>query len=504
MQSFQINDFSGGMNDWVDPGLLGNGALAKLVNGEVSSGKIVPVRGPSNLNDGVAEHNTPVYYGHYGTRDRSVVKFYNRHYWSNNTATQAPWYGGDVENYLGIPYPAYSGSAPNVSIAAASPGAGQNGLSGVFRYCVTFVNANGFEGAPGSLEEYDTNITLASQIANITVTWSDSKIAYAKIYRTIDHGADFYCIGEISSSGSTFADDTPDDTAQLLNPLTTVDAYPPPDGGKFLTEYGGVFFLAVGDLCYFSTQGNPHSWPKTQFISCDDPITGITPEFQGVLVFTRNSVYRITGADSPETVTKNYIPGNHGCISFRSIAVLNNAPLWASYDGLCLWDGSSISVVNYRVKHLENPAVKYAVACRDCYWLFLTSGTVVFDRKNGDVFYELDSTFDYAWYDAENNLLYLMGGGSIYTYGSGNLLRCICRTGAIGSGIPGTRIFREISTQCDGASTIRAIVDGTCVAEVALGAGKQRLKLPLNAVGSHLEVEMSFKATLHNITVLYE
>ena len=92
---FSVKSFSGGMNDWLHPSLLKESVAASLVNADESSGKIVPIKKPVRMTVG-----DPVQYGHYGTRDRSVVKWYTRFYWSNNTALSAPYYGGNEENYL--------------------------------------------------------------------------------------------------------------------------------------------------------------------------------------------------------------------------------------------------------------------------------------------------------------------------------------------------------------------------------------------------------------------
>lgn len=498
-RTFAAVKFTGGVNDWFHPGLLDAATAAELLNADISSGKLVPVKKPLLLTD-----HDPTHYGHYGTRDRSVVKWYDRFYWSDNIAASAPYYGGNVENYLGIPYPAYSGAGANVSISATSPESGESGMTGEYKYCVTFVNVNGWEGAPGSAEEYEVALTLNAQIAELTVTWTDDRISYAKIYRTIDHGADFYCVGETATSGAAFRDTVTDADAQMMNPLSTQDNFPPPDGGKFLCEYGGVFFLAVGDKLYFSGVGNPHAWPTLQFLAFDDIITGIAPEFQGVLVFTRNNAFRVTGADSAETVNKTYIPGNHGCVTFRSIAVLNNAPVWLSSGGLCLWDGSSVSVASYGKVKTDLLAVRYAAAAHDCFYLFHTRGTLVFDRRTGDTFRKLDFTCDYAWYDSDSDLLILQSGGRLYQFGAGSPLTMRYASPYIGGAESAQKIFLELFTVGDGIITATVAVDGKSVATVTLPAGRNRVKLPRNAVGRYLQTTLKSSGTITEMAVTYD
>ena len=494
-----VRNFNGGMNDWLNPGLLGEATASLLVNGDESSGKIEPIRGPLKLS--VKDPETS---GHYGTRDRSVVKWYDRYYWSENEASEEPFYGGNEENYLGIPYPAYSGSGANVTLEAVAPGSGETGLTGSYKYCVCFVNPHGWEGAPGSLEEYEVGIELDGKCGKITVTWTDDRISYAKIYRTLDKGADFYCVGEVHESGGNLIDDTSDDVLVMLNPLTSEENYPPPGGGKYLCENGGVFFLAVGSKLYFSVQGNPHAWPTVQFLSFDDDITGIVPEFQGVLVFTRNNAFRVVGAESADTITKTYIPGNHGCINFRSIAAVNNAPIWLSGDGICLWDGSSVSIPSYGVLKTSHLPVKYAVSANDKYYLFLWDGGIVFDRKNGDIFYKLDLSCDYAWYDGDTGAMFLQRPDGLYQYGAGDKLKFRYISGNFGESELTQKIFQELVVSSEGEIEATIRVDGEEKTRLKLQGGRSRVKLPFTAVGRSLSVELASGSRLNELCVVYE
>ncbi len=499
MPSYAAVKFDGGMNDWLHPSLLADNVAGLLVNAEVDDGKISPLRRP----EAMTVHD-PESYGHFGTRDRSVIKWYDRFYWSDNTATAPPWYGGNVENYLGIPYPVYFGPEADVEIASIAPDEGEAGLEGRYRYCVCFVNPNGWEGAPGSLEEYEIAGTLAGQWAEIIVTWDDTRIDYAKIYRTGNLGADFYCVGEIRASGGALVDKTDDATLTMLNPLTSADNYPPPERGRYLCESGGVFFLAEGSRLWFSAQGNPHAWPPLNFIAVDDTITGMVPEFQGILVCTRNHAFRVVGAESPETVTKMYLPGNHGCSNFRSIASINNSPVWLSNDGICLWNGESVAVPSYRVIHTEFLQVKYAVSAHDKYYLFLVDGAIVFDRRNGDIFYRADFTCDYAWYDGDFDALYMLIDGRLYQYGRGHNLNFTYRSGHIGASELTVKIFEEAVVSCDGKAVLTVTLDDRELFTVELAPGRRRVKFPRSAVGRYVTLKLKSNAALKEFAVIYQ
>lgn len=491
--NFHVAQF-GGMNDWIHPGLLDAKSAVLLRDAEIADGKISAVRMPQKINF------TPSQLGHYGTSDRSVVKWYDRYYWSDNTAAEPPYYGGNVEP-LGVPYPL---SQP--TITGEAPGEGETGLTGKYKYCICYVNENGWEGAPGSLTDYEVVVELSGEWGKVIPgeTFPDG-IDYAKIYRTVAEGATFYCVGELYPDDKYFLDKTADDDALVLEVLSSEDNYPPPDGGKYLSESGGVFFLAVGSKLYFSRQGNPHAWPVLNYIGIDDDVTGITPEFQGVLVFTRNNAFRVVGADDPATIVKSLIPGNQGCVTYCSIANISNAPVWLSNDGICLWDGENIQVVSFQVLKTANLQVKYACAANDVYYLFLLNGAIVFDRRNGDVFRKLSFSCDYAWYDANNDRMFLQRGEEVLLYGASAGGRYEYKSPYIGGSIAVTKKYSVALIECSGAATMSVALDGKDHFKVQLPrGGRERIKFPHGSIGRYAQISVAGAGSLNELAVLYE
>lgn len=492
MASFFTGQFTGGMNEVLAPSLLDEKTASLLVNADISSGKIVSIRNPKEI-----PASSPEELHHYGKSNRSTVKFYERTYWSINDTLSPPYYGGDVENYLGIPYPDYN---HNVVFTPQEGG----GLTGNFKYCVTFVNENGWEGAPGSILDYERSLSLENNSVEIKVDWSDSRIYYAKIYRTSKEGAEFFCVGTVATPGESFVDETDDYTLAGLEPLATTDNYPPPEKGKYLCESGGVFFLAVGGTLYFSALGNPHAWPPLNFVGINDTITGIVPEFEGVLVFTSNNTYRITGAGDIETLSKVLLPGNQGCVNYRSVSQISNAPIWLSNDGICLWNGQSINIISHRIIKTSYLQVVKGVCANDCYYLFLNKGAIVFDNRNGGVFYRLDVSCDYAWYDADTDILYLQNGNGIYQHNAGEDSSYRYVSPLIGMPESTHSFYKELLLCIDGRATVSITVDEHLVFSVTLHGSKQyRLKLPYNSIGRFAQVSVTGIGALRELGVTY-
>lgn len=467
-----ISHFNG-VNNWLDKSLIDKNTACRLINADIKSGKLVPVKAPLDL--GVHEITD---FGHYGAWDRSVVQWYGRYYWSDNDATSAPYYGGNEED-LGIPYPE---TLPELGFK--EPNVEGSGLTGVYRYCVCFVNENGWESAPNeSIDEYFSQLEVDDKIITVTIPEFPEGITSAKVYRTINNGMDFHYLREVTTSGATIEDSFEDSLLLMREICTSLDNYPPPEGGKYLTENGGVFYLAVGDRLYFSILGNPHAWHPLYFLNFEDTITGICPEFQGVLVFTYNSVYRVIGADTPESVTKVLIPANQGCVDWHTINRVSNAPIWLSNDGLCVWDGNSVQIVSHRVYNTSTLRPRCSCVYDDCYYLFdYGEVSMVYDRRNGGIFRELGFSCDYAWYDGERDLMYLYHNreGTISLFGNGEPLIITYESGYFNSDSIHYQSFSNLRVNATEPMNVRVFAENVQILDLSVVRSSmiKTIKLP--------------------------
>ncbi len=281
------------------------------------------------------------------------------------------------------------------------------------------------ESAPGGITQWWRTITINEKAAHIIIPIDvPSGIETVKLYRTINQGNDFYLVGEYSP-GDIVIDSIQDIDLVLGNQLETINLLPPPDNGKFLTEFGNVFFVAVGDRLYFSEINNPHGFNPNNWIGFDAEITGSVKEFMGLLIFTNNKTYRVVGTDA-STISKEEIPGTQGCINARTIATFSNAPVWVSHDGICIWDGQSITIISY--KQVNMPDSIHAVCFDDKYFLFTTSDMLIYNFRD-KVFTKADIVADYAWYDSDANSFYLATISENYSvkmWGIGGKMQVSC------------------------------------------------------------------------------
>ena len=363
MKTYGVNSFAGGMNNNASARLLSENTAQLIQNREVATGSLKSVKDWE-----FTGQTNPEEMGHYGAENRSFVRWYNRYYWSINDALTSPYYGGNTV----VP-----GITPPSTPPTINPSGG-SGLTGTYKYCWTYMNADNFESAPGANEEWYSSATLVAQAGSYTLpaVWPTG-VDKIIIYRTTDEGNTFYYINEHDSTdiGSTFNDTELDLDIVFRESMNTLYHLPPPDGGKYLTERDGIFFLAVGDRLYFSEPANPHAWKVLSWIGFNDTITAIGQEFSGIIVFTANKAYRVTGTDA-DTIMKTEIPGNQGCPNHRTFAMLSNTPVWESNDGICMWDGSAVKLVNYGRYNIGFTSI-HAVSGNDAYYLFHENGCVL-------------------------------------------------------------------------------------------------------------------------------
>jgi hypothetical protein len=168
-----------------------------------------------------------------------------------------------------------------------------------------------------------------------------------------------------------------------------------------------------------------------------------------------------------------------------------------------MWNGESINIISNRKINTSRLQVTCAVSANDRYYLFLSAGAIVFDHRNGDIFYRLTFTCSYSWYDAEKDIMYLKTGNQIYQYGVGNEAQYYYVSPAIGVPESEYNYFKEVVVSVDGNAAISSSVDGKTVFSVNVIGGKHRIKFPYNTVGRYAQITVSGNSALNELAVVY-
>jgi hypothetical protein len=309
--------------------------------------------------------------------------------------------------------------------------------------------------------------------------------------------------------GTTITDALADIDLVLNTPLETINLLPPPARGKYLTERDGVFYVAVGDRLFISAQGNPNAWNPSNWIGFEGyDITGITKEYNGVLVFTSNKAYRVTGSGITD-LSKQEIPGQQGCINYRTIGSAGTAPAWCSNDGICIWDGSSIQIVSKQRYVLQGEPL-HAVCANDRYYLFMSSGMVIFDYRAGGVFRSMDESTTYGWYDADLDRFYMADVNaentlSIRVFEAGNNLMLKYISGVLPQDGIVQKRFRRIFADAAGEIIAKIVSDtGRTLNVIMQGSGKVQAFFPAGFYGRGVTVQLESTYPIYSFTIEYE
>lgn len=498
MPIFDIKDFSGGVNNFVDPAQIPRNQSQNTENAIINEGNLESIKGLLQLNPIIYTEPNDVN-NHNGLPNRSVVSFINNDYWSTDDAVAAPYYGGDPVDRIGVPFP----SAPPT---LALNGVGV--LTGDYKYCVTFESDDGYESAPGgALDGYFSVITTASNQVDVTVeAFPAPYISKAYIYRTEANGSDFYRVTSVVAAG-VYTDNLPDDQLLLGIPLSTVGDLPPPDGGKYLSESDNTFFLAVGTRLYYSKQGNINAWNPLDWVDIGDEITGLADAFDGILAFTSNTTSRVTGFDVL-TIAKQIIPSNQGCKNNRTISKLDDVPIWESNDGICIWNGSDIILITHG-QYKINFESTHASTYDDAYYLFHADGGVKYDKRSGGAFTNLSDFVGedfniYSWYDGADDALYMWDGvDKVFQFEAGDPTQLEYTSPHVDGGTT-EKDYRRVWLRNDADVDFTFTLEGVNVFNATINPGERFFYLPAGMVGRYADMTMTCTGTIFDATLEYE
>lgn len=419
MEQIRIENFSGGINDEIEPHLLDSRFSKNLKNCLVTNGAIKSSR-ELQVTD-IVDSNLI-----YQTGERSIVHWADDYFWTDNDSGEID----STQGYLGV-----EASLNNLTAEDGDAG-GRFPEGEVFQYFYTYLTSDGYRGAPYSLTDVESYTAPVGDIGTVNLSGFDLSIpnyvAFIEIWRTTGNGSEFYKVGQVNRfSGDefgniTFVDDVADINLLLNEKYDLTSPDNKPQIGKYLSEKNGVFYIAVGSSVYFSKQSNPHSYPPLQYVNFDDEITGMLAFEDYVLVMTKNRTYTLTG-DSVIDIAKDELPDAQGIKNWKTAQRVKNMPVWVSNDGLCAYvaydqrSGRKIQVLTENLFNLPDNPNSAAVA-NDIYYLFYDSETIAFDFRDQLKITRLDWVLDWGWYDKNNDMLIGKLGAVYYKDDNGSEL----------------------------------------------------------------------------------
>lgn len=269
------------------------------------------------------------------------------------------------------------------------------------------------------IDPYTFTFTTTTSGSIAAQAVSTGRIFYDIAQNPITEDAVYY--GSTDPGGISlglFPDGTdPGDVSVLLR---SQSYEPPPENLIGLTACQNEILAGFVDQeVYFSEVGKPHAWPSEYVIKLEHKIVTMIQAAGNLLVLTDGYPYLISGSD-PASMNAQKIDSLYPCVSKRSVASLSIGILYASNDGLVLYNPGQSPVLltkyAYNSETWEaalDPSTIIGAVYEDTYVAAHSAGGFAFEwDQQAPTFVKLTqdlNSLKAAWYDAISDKLYFAG-----------------------------------------------------------------------------------------------
>lgn len=382
----QIIDFTGGLNNKLDPVRIQDNQAVVYENIDIISNCLKSLKGEKEIQD--ATDALPFYFkGHWtfskpGTSYARLLGLSYRAYDDKLEKTLK----GKVWSNLWIQPPE---QAPEVTKGTdyADGDSSSNGFYGDdIYYCYTYYNEDdGSESAPSP---YSPKTTIGTYKSGSNAHWikgrglikvvksADPQITHINIYR-LGGGITYMqkCL-QVENISGTYVDETGADL--LLGSLQTIGFIEPPKVA-YITAYYALLFgvsLENKNVLKYSNEANPLLWDPLNYIIFDEDIVGLGASSLGLLIFTEYRVYILYGT-SPSEFQRYLLYDNVGCSNHSSIQTYNGSVIWQSEDGIYIFNSQKAQNITMQKLTKLDKNIISSCMLYDCYYGLLEDGNLV-------------------------------------------------------------------------------------------------------------------------------
>lgn len=470
MTTLAVNSFAG-MTPRASPRLLGESNAQVATNCDTRSGSLASMLGLSQIMNlaktppvkalyryDQTEQDEDQYWFHW-TTDVNVVGGMNAAeteefvYFTGDTYPKFTYFTpatGGGTNYpvvsyqLGTPAPS-AGPTPTVSVD------GTGDLETryyVFTYVAKYLaDARVFEGppsAPVSVDVHPVGATISvaglGTAAPSTGTYPTSgnySITHKRIYRTLPGATEeFFYVGEVAISASSFSDTLSNDVVAQQGLLETALYDPAPIGLTGLIAINNAMMAGFdGKDWYCSELNHPHAWPTDYRKTLDSEIVMHQPIGGNAVVVATKTIPHIISGTTPEAMSREPLSNfPQACVSKRSMVSGAGGAWYASPDGICLVGPGVQRVVTERILlrsqwQAFKPESMHAYWFEGLYIAFYDTGTatggIIYDPSTNSLF-QTDVYATAGYVDPLRDALYLAvtdtGVAKLKKWGAGTAL----------------------------------------------------------------------------------
>lgn len=361
-------------------------------------------------------------------------------------------------------------------------------------YVYTNVTSWGEESAPSPATIGTADSTHVLQLSGFdTVPTGQYSIAQRYIYRTVtsSSGTNYYWVGAIAASATTFTDTTA--ATGIGEALLTLDWDTPPN------DLAGLIALPSGSLCgfsgkqvCFSVPNFPYAWPAKYRLTTDYEIVAVAPAGQGVVVLTTGYPYFINTGD-PESASMIRINEEAPCVSARSVATIKGEVIYASPSGLVSIGQNGATLLTEKMFDREtwqataNPSTLFAVKWDNKYVAFMSSGGFVLDINGNLTPHTITATAAYV--DPTTDNLYLAIGTDIKKWNSGSALTATWKSKVYNLPVPANFSCFQIKAVSYINLRFNMYIDGSLAYSVMVPSNSP-LRLPSGSLNRLYEFEI--------------
>ena len=499
MDIYQIADFTGGLNRFIDPSFLQPNEARVLHNIDIATGVMKNVNGHDIIDaahGGFFLFNTLDFTGtdRWEYHEKPMVWYeltktiYKSALGRNLPVTAVDEHGAGV-GVLGVSKPT---NEPTVNQAN---GGGVFFKDDVYNYVYTYVRGSA-ESQPSTAGQV-TITHDGNAVDIITPLASAESVDFVRLYRMGGGSSSYLFIHEFA--GGSFTDTLTG--AQLGSALNSFTNEPPPHGMILDTEFKSMLVGHIeGDnVLRFSKEIYVNAWSSLETITLDSTIIRVT-EFNGqLLVLCTTAIYRISGTNI-DNFTVSRIPTEQGCLEYKSVIEARGLLFWQSDDGICAFDGAAVTVVSINnLPKEELTGRRFAAIARDENVYFAdATGILALDTARNLVWREFDSP------NAIRGLFYSYTTDIIYS-SDGNVLNALFnnpnkkmemkfKTGEIVLGsLISFKLIKKMYVFGKGRFTFQIKVDGNIEVtdvEVDLDREPKEISLPAGTKGRMVEILM--------------
>jgi hypothetical protein len=225
-----------------------------------------------------------------------------------------------------------------------------------YTYVYCYVNTvTGHVSAASPVSANTGCVTNQSFVLSYTAS-ADPQVNAIWIFRTADGGGLFYFLASVANATSTYTDNLPDTSLNnlIVAPLTPNNA-PCPAGSSLVCWWDGRPWVASKNMVYWALGpqtttgvGEQSFNLSTNFFKLPIGVTGFAPTSQGLLIFTRDMIWAVTGSGGIYFI--NPFQSNLGIANPNAVTQDGDLIFFVTTRGQCFSISSSLAELGQPIR----------------------------------------------------------------------------------------------------------------------------------------------------------